>query len=217
MNSDIENFAQSLIDQSMGPLAVSAELLDLYGIETNDALTLYRRLKGLKGSRGKKEEALAKYEDGHAATVYKLLILGRPFDDISDHFKVDSYTLNTWRFDVEPFAAAWEKALHRDFEVAETLLKLALGFEIEDTKVFLHQGEPVLVPYMKQIPPNLKAVETWLKAKYPAIWKETQYIETNSTHALAGVSTEELEDKLKAYGVQVSPSALSALTVVDSE
>ena len=217
MTKDIQNFTKDLIAQGNGPQAVAVELSDLYGLSEGEARDVYKRCKGIAGSLERHEEAVGRYKPEHAMTAYKLILLGRQFSDIAEHFKVDDYTLNTWRFEMPEFADAWGQALQRDFEVVETMLKLAIGYEAKDTKVFLHQGEEVIVPYMKQFPPNLKAVEMWLKTKYPAIWKDTQYIETNATHALTGLSESELSDKLKSYGVTAEPSALSALNLVEPE
>ena len=217
MINDIENFTNELIAQGNGPHAVADELSDLYGLTDDEAKAIYKKCKGITGSLERHIVALDKYRPEYATTAYKLLLIGRTFDDIAAHFRVDVYTLNTWRFEVDEFADAWEQAIKRDFEVVETMLKMATGYEVKDTKVFIHQGEEVLVPYMKQFQPNLKAVETWLKTKYPAIWKDTQYIETNATHALTGLSESELRDKLKSYGVTAEPSALSALALVEPE
>ena len=217
MTKDIENFTKALISQGNGPHAVAIELSDLYGLTDDEAKAIYKECKGITGSLERHIVALDKYRPEHAATAYKLLLIGRQFADIAAHFKVDEYTLNTWRFEVEDFADAWEKAILRDFEVVETMLKMATGYESADTKVFCSNGEETIVKYMKQFQPNLKAIETWLKTKYPAIWKDTQYIETNATHALTGLSESDLRDKLKSYGVVAEPSALSALALVEPE
>ena len=127
MINDIENFTNDLISQGNGPHAVADELSDLYGLTDDEAKAIYKKCKGISGSLERHIVALDKYRPEYATTAYKLLLIGRTFDDIAAHFRVDVYTLNTWRFEVDEFADAWEQAILRDLEVAETSPRMATG------------------------------------------------------------------------------------------
>jgi len=212
---EILNFIQSLIDDGDGPNAIEEQLEELYDLSPSEGHKLYCQVRGLKTqTEDKRDIALASYDQKYAHTAYRMLLLGKTFNDIAEHLNVDSYTLNTWKFEIPEFSEAWAKAIDADLQVVETMLKVALGYDIVEEKVFCSQGEVIPAYINKSIAPNLKALETWLKVKHPGYWKDVQHVETNNNHTIKDMTDEELKETLKKYGVENVKSSLSSLPAI---
>ena len=219
MKSEIKQFIIDLNKTGLGPKAIALELDDLYGLSSEDSDQLYHEALGITPYEQLKAEKALKtlqaYEDHFAEECYELILLGKGFSEIAQYFKGDNYILNSWRDEIPEFGESWNRALKADRQVAKSLLKLCLGYEEEDMKVFQFQGEAVYVPYLKKYQPDLSAIKTWLQSKHPAVWKETQIIESTITHDVKNLTDEQLNEKLESFGVSVKPSALSSLEVVE--
>jgi len=213
--NEIDQFIQGRVDEGAGPNEIAEDLDLIYGLSASDAHKAYCRVRGLENpNKGKRDAAIGLWTDDKADTIYRLLLLGKSFEDIAKHFNIDKFKLNTWKHEIPECSEAWERALNADFEVVENLLKLCRGYEEDDVKIGFSMGDPVYADYTKKFQPSLSAINTWLKARHPAAWKETQVIEANMTHTVENMSEEEIEQKLKEFGVKVEESNLSKLEVV---
>ena len=218
LDHDIEQFIREQIQAGHGPKAIAEDLEMLYGITPSDANALYLEVRGIESpTKGKREASLGIWEDDNADIIYKLLLLNKSFTEIAEHFHVDKFQLNTWKHEIPECSEAWEKALQADFEVVENLLRLCKGYDEDDMKIGFHMGEGIEHEFVKKYQPNLRAIETWLKVKHPSSWKETQHIEANMTHSVENFSEEELEQKLKEFGVEMVESNLSRLEIVSDD
>lgn len=104
-------------------------------------------------------------------------------------FGVDKKSITNWRKEFEDFDDAIRAGMDRfNMDLAEkSLLKLVKGFRIkekkyEQGKVLGDDGketvEMVLVEERtKQIPPNVRAIETFLRSRDPERWPSKQNIE----------------------------------------
>ena len=88
-----------------------------------------------------------------------------------------------------------------DYEVENSLLKRALGYEYEEktyeTVYDDHQGayiEKLTKRVTKQVAPDTTAQIFWLKNRKPKVWRDKQEIEHsgNINNPFAGMSTDEL-------------------------
>ncbi len=58
--------------------------------------------------------------------------------------------------------------------VEATLYRRAIGYEEDDTKIMQYNGDPVIVPYIKKIQPDITAIIFWLKNRRPDRWRDRQ-------------------------------------------
>ncbi len=57
-----------------------------------------------------------------------------------------------------------------DAEVSRALKHRAVGYSHPEDKIFMHNGEPVVVPTIKHYPPDTAAAFIWLKNR--AGWRD---------------------------------------------
>ena len=53
----------------------------------------------------------------------------------------------------------------------------AIGFSYDTVKIFIDKGQPVVVPYREQLPPDTTAGIFWLKNRQPDKWRDVQKVE----------------------------------------
>lgn len=103
----------------------------------------------------------------------KLCRLGATDKELADFFEVDETTVNRWKKDFPEFCLSIKEGKSlSDAEVADKLFKRATGYEHKETKVFLHEGAPVLVDVEKHYPPDATSAIFWLKNRRPDLWRE---------------------------------------------
>lgn len=120
----------------------------------------------------------SKYRAEFAEQAAKLCRLGATDADMAEFFGVSESTINNWKNDHAEFLEALKSGkVEADATVADRLYQRAIGFQHEDVKVFLHEGEPVIVPLVKHYAPDTTAAIFWLKNRRPDLWRDKQDIE----------------------------------------
>jgi hypothetical protein len=216
---DIEDYISEAIQQGKGPNEVSDELNFLFGIEPSEGVNLYKKMKGVKSPfRERSEASRGSWREEYVDKLKSLLLLNTSFEKIAEYFGVDTYTLNTWKHEIPECREVWGSVLEEDFQVVNALLKLAKGWEEEDVKIGFCMGEAVFADYTKKIPPNIKAIETWLKTRYPKEWNNPASSPMQGLTEIDTMTTDELEEKLKSeYGISLPQSHLDKLEEVIDE
>lgn len=126
-----------------------------------------------------------KFKPEFVEQARKLCHLAATDAEIADFFDIDIRNLYRWKVVHEDFRHALTLGKEEaDKRVERRLYEKAMGYEHEDTKIFLHEGEPVCVPYTKRIAPDTTAAIFWLKNRKPKQWRDKQEIE--NTHTLKG-------------------------------
>ena len=122
----------------------------------------------------------------------KLARLGAIDADLADFFGVSEVTVNAWKKKHPEFLNALKEGkAQADAEVADRLFQRAIGYEHEEVKVFLHEGEPVLVPLVKRYAPDTTAAIFWLKNRRPDLWRDKQDVEHSGELPVIVVKREE--------------------------
>jgi hypothetical protein len=119
-----------------------------------------------------------KYQPAFSEQTEKLCRLGATDAEIADFFGVDESTVNTWKKRHPEFSKSLKDGkLQADMEVAEKLYRRALGYSHESVKIFVHEGNPVIVPYTERYPPDTAAMIFWLKNRQPKKWRDKVEVE----------------------------------------
>jgi len=64
-----------------------------------------------------------------------------------------------------------------DDRVERSLYERANGYTHVEDKIFMHEGQPVIVPTKKHYPPDTTAGIFWLKNRRAEDWREKQEVE----------------------------------------
>ncbi|NOI69612.1 hypothetical protein F0246_04120 [Vibrio owensii] len=118
-----------------------------------------------------------KYRGSYPLLAYKLCLLGARDQDLADFFEVHRDTIFHWVSLYPEFAEARKMGkLQADAEVAYQLFKRATGTSVRKEKV-LSSGR--VVAYQEELPPDVRAMEFWLKCRDRDNWNPKQRVEVS--------------------------------------
>jgi hypothetical protein len=109
------------------------------------------------------------YKPEYAETVFGYCLLGCSNEDLARIYEVDISTLERWIAKHDAFRGAiLEGRDEADARVAKSLYKKAMGYTDKDGK---------------EIPPDSRAAEFWLKNRQRSKWRERQEVEITTDDA----------------------------------
>lgn len=118
-----------------------------------------------------------KYNPKYVKQAYKLCLMGARDQDLAEFFEVHRDTIFHWVSLYPEFAEARKKGkLQADAEVAYQLFKRATGTSVRKEKV-LSSG--AVVAYREELPPDVRAMEFWLKCRDRDNWNPKQQVEVS--------------------------------------
>ena len=119
-----------------------------------------------------------KYTAKTAKQAEKLCEMGATDEDLAEFFEVNRLTIHRWKIAHEEFCNALKAGKSSaDDSVERSLYERASGYTADEDKIFMHEGEPVIVPTKKRYPPDTTAAIFWLKNRRPEDWREKQEVE----------------------------------------
>ncbi|HAS7010779.1 TPA: hypothetical protein I7289_08020 [Vibrio parahaemolyticus] len=122
-----------------------------------------------------------KYRPEYAVQVYKLCLMGARDQDLANFFEVHRDTIFHWTKLYLAFAEARKRGkLAADAEVAYSLFKRAIGTTVTKQKV-LSSGQ--VVEYQEVLPPDVRAMEFWLKCRSRGNWNPSHQVELSGDHS----------------------------------
>lgn len=105
----------------------------------------------------------------------KLARLGATDKEVADFFEVTESTFYLWKEKHPEFSEALKAGKEiSDSEVAQSLFHRAKGYSHAEDKIFLHEGQPVVVSTTKHYPPDSTACIFWLKNRRRETWRDKQ-------------------------------------------
>jgi len=114
-----------------------------------------------------------KYKEEYNEQVEKLARLGATDKELADFFNVTEQTINNWKLARDGFFESLKKGkLLADANVVDSLYKRALGYEHDEDKIFVVDGQPLIVPTIKHYPPDTVAAIFWLKNRRSDAWRD---------------------------------------------
>ena len=135
------------------------------------------------------------YDPMFVEQARKLCELGAKDEEIADFFEVNVRTIYRWKNEHPEFCQSLKvgKDIADDL-VERSLYQRALGSSHAEDKIFLHDGEPVIVPTVKHYAPDTTAAIFWLKNRRPERWRDKREIELSDKEHEDGLAA--LEDDL---------------------
>ncbi|ANQ16283.1 hypothetical protein [Vibrio natriegens] len=120
-----------------------------------------------------------KYKKNYAQQAYKLCLMGARDQDLAEFFEVHRDTIFHWVSLYPEFAEARKRGkLAADAEVAYSLFNRAMGVTVTKQKV-LSSGQ--VVEYQEELPPDVRAMEFWLKCRSRSNWNPSQQVELSGS------------------------------------
>lgn len=114
--------------------------------------------------------------------------LGAELSEIAEAIGVTEETLQDWQVQHPELAAAiGEGKADADATVERSLFRRATGYSHPEDKVYQYRGEAVVVPSVKNYPPDVSAAIFWLKNRKPKEWREKQDLDHGVAEELADV------------------------------
>ena len=126
------------------------------------------------------------YKPEYCREAELLCLLGLTDVELAEFFQVSDETIRTWKHKYPEFLGAIENGrILPDAQAAQTLFKLAMGFEHKVEDIVWRNGAPIKISYTKYFPPNFSALSLWLRNRRPDQWRDKHTI---------GVEMEKLTD-----------------------
>lgn len=137
------------------------------------------------------------YRPEFAQQARALCEAGATDREVAQAFEVSESTIHSWKHRHPEFLKSLKLGKEAaDDRVEQSLYRRALGYTFDATKVFQHNGKPVVVPYIEHAPPDTTAGIFWLKNRRPDHWRDIKAVEHSGavrvTHA-SELSDAELE------------------------
>lgn len=129
-----------------------------------------------------------------SGVIERLALLGLPDKEICASLDVEMMVFNMWKEAFPEVKEALKKSREdTDCRVAEALLKLCIGYEEEDLKLFHNKGEVIEHYYLKKYQPSMSAIKLWLETKQKGIWNNPDMIELGLNLSLKAKDLEDVE------------------------
>lgn len=123
------------------------------------------------------------YKKEYDEQVYKLCLLGATDAEIADFFNVNEDTINVWKIKRRSFSESMKRSKKAaDAEVASKLFERATGYNYNEQVVLMAQktGEPVVIDTVRHSPPDIRAMQFWLKNRQSKLWRDKSILESLS-------------------------------------
>ena len=128
-----------------------------------------------------------KYTAEHAELARKFCLLGATNERLAELLEVGVTTIDRWLAQHAEFRGAVKRGREQaDARVGESLFERACGYSHAEDKIFLYEGQPVIVPTTKHYAPDPVAAIFWLKNRRPDLWKDRKAVEVSNARDESG-------------------------------
>jgi transposase-like protein len=140
----------------------------------------------------------AKFKPEFVQKVELACKLGATDEEIATLFDVNRASIVRWRIDHPEFAKAFKAGKEvSDDRVERSLFQCAVGYEYEEEKAFLFEGNIVKERVKKFAPPQAQAQIFWLKNRRPDLWRDVQKHELGRAGEFSQVPDDKLLELIK--------------------
>jgi hypothetical protein len=124
-----------------------------------------------------KDNGNSKYRPEYANFAREMCRLGATDIEVARGLGISLSCLWRWQSKYDDFFRAFlEGKEHCDDRVERALYHRAVGYSYPAVKIFNNQGQPLVVPYIEHIPPDVGAASKWLKSRRKEKWGDQQEI-----------------------------------------
>lgn len=117
------------------------------------------------------------YQPEYADIAREICQLGGTDIQVARALHISMSVMWSWQARYEDFYKAFLVGKdHADDKVERALFQSAVGYSYPELHIGIFQGQPVVVPYIKHLPPNPNAAGRWLKSRRKEIWADRQEV-----------------------------------------
>jgi hypothetical protein len=133
------------------------------------------------------------YKEEYAEQAFNYCLLGATDKDLARFFNVCDKTIDNWKKDQPEFLLSIRESKEKaDSIIVKSLYNRAKGLTVTEERISSGGENDVITKVTKQLPPDTKAIEFWLKNRQPDKFRDKQEITADIT---ADITT--TENKLK--------------------
>jgi hypothetical protein len=115
------------------------------------------------------------YKPEYAEAARSFCTMGATNETLAAQFEVSRSTIDRWIAAIPDFRHAVQQGREAaNGAVVSALFARATGMERKMTRVFCHNGQPITVDYMVELPPDVRACMFWLRNRQPRQWRESR-------------------------------------------
>ena len=160
------------------------------------------------GQTSKKIGAPTKFTEEMVERIEIVATAGLTDKQMAKILGISESTLNNWKNKHAGFLESikdWKDVADKEMEVA--LFHRGKGYSHPEDKIFIVNGEPLVVPTTKHYPPDTAAAFIWLKNRKPNEWRDKiDHDHTTNGESLSGIvfnisNENSAEEMKKALGL----------------
>lgn len=112
--------------------------------------------------------------------------------EIAQALDIADRTLYRWRHDFPEFCQALTLGKDSaDQRVENSLYHRAVGYSFDSVKIMQHEGQPVIHEYVEHVPPDIGAIQFWLKNRRGTDWRDKHDVALGGTIEINPVTEQE--------------------------
>jgi hypothetical protein len=138
------------------------------------------------------------YKPENAEIAHLACMLGATNEALAERFEVAPRTIDNWIATLPDFRDAVRKGREvADEAVVAALFARATGMKRKMTRVFCHDGRPITVEYIVELPPDVRACIFWLRNRRPGQWRENRPLGDEAAEADLWRAMDEAEERMR--------------------
>lgn len=122
------------------------------------------------------------YQLEFCQTAHALAQQGATDREVAEALDVTERTIYRWKHEHPEFCQALQLGKDAaDDRVEQSLYRRAVGYSFDSVKIMAYEGQAFVEPFVEHVPPDIGAIQFWLKNRRAEIWRDKQDIQHTGT------------------------------------
>lgn len=124
------------------------------------------------------------YRPEFVRVAHAMAKLGGTDFEIAEELGVSTFTIWNWRSKYPEFSNALLEGKEAfDNRIERSLAQRAAGYSYHSEKIFISDGQPIRVPIVEHVAPDIGAIKLWLGNRRPDQWRDKSEVKLDSSDA----------------------------------
>lgn len=117
---------------------------------------------------------------------------GATVREVAEALEVTEKTVYEWRNKHQEFGDSFKLGRDAaDDRVEESLYRRATGYSFDSIKIMSYEGIAFVEPFVEHVPPDVGAIQFWLKNRRGEVWREKQDVNVSGSVNIAATKHDE--------------------------